>query len=134
MTRKKKAVPDSPQIHPQTTGNSRTSEVRWVNPSLNSEDIEWLEHNGDDALGDLVELIEGIQSDSRLSCKYEAKSTRWQAILFDDSHPEGTPTPALSVRGGSALDALLVLAYCALRKYPDGWADAVSVPTSRFGQ
>ena len=118
-------------------GKSRTSHpsdvVRWVNPSPNSRDREWLESN-DDSLNELLfTLLEGLTSDGRLTVKYDGKSTRWVAILFIPSSHVGTEFDAMSVRGATAIDAVFLLAYFHLVRFAEGWEITSSEDRGRWG-
>lgn len=115
----------------QTRRDYRT--VMWFNPSPNASDIEWLEGNANDSVTDLFTLCEGLQTWERLSCKYDPQSTKWTGILFDYGGSEDDDVPALSVRGASAFDALLLLAYFAIRKDGGEWKAAKGADNSRFG-
>ncbi len=107
--------------------------VRWINPTPNSVDIAWLEDNPAHALDSLMALFEGIHEGQRLSCKFDAKAPRWIAVLFDDRVDAHLPTPALSVRGATAIDALLLLAYYAVFVHPDDWQGMDGQLHDRFG-
>lgn len=107
--------------------------VRWVNPSPNTQDVEWLEDNLVQALEDVLAVFEGLHGRQRFTCKHDSRTDRWVAVLFDNSDSEGEPTPALSVRGASALDAIILLGYCVVRKYPDGWQAFGVAAQGRFG-
>ncbi len=132
MTRKKVNKGKEMDEKQRTQTSVNFDALRWVNPHLNQQDIAWLESNDDDALRLLVELLEGLQPAQRLSCKVDARSGRWVSVLFDGARPEGEPTPALSVRGASAIDSLLALGYCALRKDGGAWQSSGVEDDGRF--
>lgn len=85
--------------------------VGWINPQLNATDVSWLEDRGDRIEGDVLRLFEVLEGHQRLTCKLDDKSGRWLAILFDGGVSAGDGTLALSVRGRTPFDALVVLSY-----------------------
>lgn len=107
--------------------------VQWFNPKPNAQDIEWMEHRGDDILQDVITLYGGLQDRERLTVKLDSKSGRWLAILFRGDAGAELPVQAMSVRGATALDALGLLHYFYLVKFADGWQPDSGVPTGRFG-
>lgn len=133
MTKQKASERKTPREKDTKQARGYDRAIVWFNPSPNAADVEWLEGNANDSVTDLFTLCEGLQAWERLSCKYDTQSTKWQGILFDDGDTEAGDVPALSVRGATAFDALLLLAYFAVRKDGGDWKAAKSRDNSRFG-
>lgn len=133
MTRVKKGNAAGAATKKQSGTYPNAQQVRWINPSANVEDVAWLEGNLQLALEDVIRLFEELLVSERVVCKYDTHSTRWTAILFSGDGQEDIPCPALSVRGATSIDALMFLAYCAIRKYPEGWQGASGLQHNRFG-
>ena len=96
---------------PKASKGYSPNKLQWVNPQTNAEDITWLESNSSRYVELVFDLMEDIQEDERVSIKRDPQSSRWLAILFagdGDARNSGT---ALSLRGASPFDALLLLAY-----------------------
>lgn len=92
-------------------GAYKPNNLQWINPSPNSEDIEWLESNGNRYVELLFEFFEDLQEAERVSIKRDPQSTRWIAILFAGDSDSRNANCALSVRGAAPSDALILLAY-----------------------
>jgi len=107
--------------------------VTWFNPTLNSGDIKWLEDRGDQFLSDCFNFLLSVREHERVTLKYDVSTSRWLAILFLQPLADGEQVHAMSCRGSTATDALGVLAYCINVKFADGWLDASSEPSGRFG-
>ncbi len=112
---------------------SKLAPVRWVNPAPNNEDRAWLDDNDDKLVELFLTLLDTIQPDGRFTSKFDAKSGRWLAILFIGSDEEGIEFDAMSVRGATAIDAALLLAYFHLVKFSDGWALVSAEDQGRWG-
>lgn len=106
--------------------------VRWVNPQLNSDDIDKLEGALDSGLEGVFEMCDRLQTTQSLSVKLDERSGRWNAILFDRSGSENSPVHALSLRAATPFDALIALAYVVIYKLPDDWQEAASESLGRF--
>lgn len=112
---------------------ARYRPVRWVNPSPNGEDEKWLDDN-DDVLTELCfALFNTIPEDGKLTVKYDGDSTRWIAILFMVDSGVSGGLVALSVRGATPVDALILLAYFHQIKFESGWDEVSSGGKGRWG-
>lgn len=114
----------------QATENVR--DIRWINTTLNRDDITELEGNLDNSLERVFTLFEGLSDSCRLSVKADAYSGRWLAILFDSGGEKGELTFALSMRGATAIDALIALAYVTVHKLGHDWKSSADRDLSRF--
>lgn len=133
MTRTKRAKSKSPPKDISDGSKADDLPVRWYNPQPDNADVEWLENNLVDSMADAFSMFESLSSGEGLSCKLDVKAGRWMAILFGVAVPAEGHTPAMSVRGATAADALLLLGYFVVRKFPL-WYEKVDVEhTSRFG-
>lgn len=131
----KKAGRDVPQ-ETARKGSRRTvalSRVRWFNPAPNDFDKQWMGTNDDKLLDLSVSLIDAIPEVGRLTVKYDLRSGRWLAILFVSSSSGEHELDALSVRGGTAVDALSLLAYTHFVKFEEAWVEDAGEPDSRWG-
>ncbi len=107
--------------------------VRWFNPSPNTEDRSWLDDNEDKLVDMAFTLLEDVPEDGRFTIKYDTHSTRWLAMLFLRSVEPEYDMDALSVRGASAIDALILLSYFHTVKFDGAWVGNAAEPTGRWG-
>lgn len=133
MTRTKKSKEKAGLDATPPEGNTDDLPIRWFNPGPDVADIAWIEDHLVDSMESAFVLFESLSGTQRLSCKLDRKSGRWMAILFGVAVPEEGHLPAMSVRGATATDAIILLAYFVTRKFSD-WTTEVTVDhTSRFG-
>lgn len=123
---------DSPTPVPPRSHLDKTP-LRWINPTPNQQDVEWLEGNTVNAMDDVITLFDGLRIGMRVTCKHDDRTERWIAVLFDNDIGDDGAVAALSVRGGTAFDAILLLAYFSIRKNPDDWRTLGGGGDSRFG-
>ncbi len=132
MTRTKRSKSKPSTVDPPHETGAKELPIRWYNPQPDDADVEWLDGNPIDSMADTFDMFEALSTEQRLSCKLDVKSGRWMAILFGVGVPEHNYTPAMSVRCATAADALLLLGYFVVRKYPQWYDAAESEHTSRF--
>ena len=107
--------------------------VRWFNPAPSESDKTWLGAN-DDKLEELaLSLVDGVAEDGRLTIKYDSQTHRWLAILFVRSNDPEFEMDAMSVRGASAVDALILLAYAHFIKFEEAWVLDTGGDQGRWG-
>lgn len=117
--RKRKQNESTKKLIPQSDIDK--APLRWINPAPNTQDIEWLENNVIEPMEDVIALFDGLRVGMRVTCKHDDRTTRWIAVLFDNDIGDDGAVAALSVRGATAFDAILVLAYFSIRKNKDDW-------------
>ena len=89
----------------------KSTTLQWLNPQTNAEDVRWLDANHDGYVQLIFDFLEDVQEDERVSVKRDPQSTRWLAILFCGGGDARNSGVALSVRGATPADALILLAY-----------------------
>ena len=109
------------------------STVEWRNPSPSNGDNAWLETNADELVNNTAVLFDELSEHERVTIKFDELSSRWLAILFDHSRESEGRVLALSVRGATSFDALVLLHYFVHVKYADGWQDVDSAPSGKYG-
>lgn len=114
------------------TKNSTASVEQWINPTPNASDYEWLEVNDDKLVLLVFELLDDLSDDERLSVKLDAYSGRWMAVFFAGSGKARNSQCALSVRGATAFDALILLAYFHIQRFSREWEYARPVDHPRW--
>lgn len=110
-----------------------SQDVTWINPQLNGTDERWLAERGDKVDSDVLRLFDDLRDHQRVTSKVDERSGRWLAILFDGALSESDGVVALSVRGATALDALIVLSYYYFVVYEQQLPAGFSSATGRFG-
>lgn len=133
MTRTKKGKPATTPKEQTNAPATKDLPIRWYNPSPDNADVEWLDGNLINSMEDAFTLFDSLSGEQRLSCKLDLQSGRWMAILFGVGLPEKGYIPAMSARGATAADALILLSYFAVRKTPDWGIDLEVEYPSRFG-
>ena len=128
MFRKVKIVSKQPQTagkkaaeKPTQSGNFNVSRVRWFNPQPNGSDEKWLSDNEDKLVELGLSILEAVPEGGRYTAKFDVKSGRWLAILFVPSGLPEFDMDALSVRGSTAFDALILLGYFHYIKFDQQW-------------
>lgn len=119
MSNAKKKTGTPSENPPRTPQNNRrrNDNLVWFNPSINAEDEKWLGDNLP-TIGQVVcQLVDGMSTDDRLSCKFDTNSGRWLATVFVDTGNESKTVIGVSLRGATAADALYGLAYCVVYKH-----------------
>lgn len=124
MTNEKRTPQDTSGDKPKTgaPGKSGYRKFTFLAPYLDANDKLWLRDNIDNYGSVVCLLLEQCTSTLRLSLKFDDGSSRFLAVLFDDSGDVKQPGTALSVRGATAADAIYALAYLHCYKLSDGWA------------
>lgn len=107
--------------------------VSWFNPKPDAADVEFLDGSENEYVDNVIALLDGLRPEQRLSIKFDAESGRWIAILFVDPVGDGGTVQALSVRGATSFDSVVLLQYFHHVKFSDGWGGGDSEVTGRFG-
>ncbi len=118
---------------PKRSKNRFDSNLKWFNPTLNSSDLEYLEAAGDKLVGLVLSLLDEIRDEERLSFKYDSGSGRWLALLFAGGDDDPNTGYALSVRGATAFDAAVTLAYFHLVRFKQVWDVEGASAVGRWG-
>ncbi len=128
-----KRKPTSKAGGPEFADSSARAGVIWFNPQPNSNDLTTLEAESYSFGESILGLIESLEDDERVSVKRDPRSTRWLAILFVPTGNGSVGTNALSVRGATPFDAVILLAYFHQVRFPEySWA-ASGETAGRFG-
>jgi len=126
-------VTDNGQSTKNKSGKYQPNNLQWLNPQPNAEDVEWLEANSPRYVELLFEFLDDVQEDERVSVKRDPQSSRWLAILFSGSGDARNSGCALSVRGATPNDALLLLAYFHSIRYEGEYPSTPDGDKGRWG-
>jgi hypothetical protein len=124
MTNAKKTSPSDNGSNPDKgkTSGGAYRKFTFIAPYLDQNDKLWLRDNLDNYAHVVCLAMEQFPLHLRLSVKFDNASSRWLAILFDDSGDPKSQGVALSVRGATAIDAVYALAYLHCYKLSGGWS------------
>lgn len=114
---------DRPTKQSVSNGKSASRSVEFVNCHLDTNDKDWLRSTSNDSPACVSEFLLGLTETERLSVKFDPKSLRFVAYLFEDSLHSPNTGCALTVRGATAHDALFALAYCHKYKFAFEWGN-----------
>jgi hypothetical protein len=115
------------------SGKRNTTVERWINPTPNSSDVDWLTDHETELPSLFLEILDDIGEEERLSIKYDAYSSRWLAVLFASNTEGRNKGAALSVRGATPYDSLSLLAYFHIVRYNRIWLDEESGISPKWG-
>lgn len=132
-TKRRKKAPTNSREGGALEVRPDNGDVIWTNPQPNAEDVRVLESDSYDFLAALVTLYDELSPGDRVTCKYDLRSTRWLGIYFRSPGDADMPIQALSVRGATPLDALVLLAYFHLVRFQGNWGGESLPISSRFG-
>lgn len=132
-TRKKKRDKEKTAEGAGGGGETDDGSVRWFNPQPTAEDLRELEGEDYDPIAGVVALFNELPSPDRITSKYDVQSGRFLAIYFRSPVDNAMPMEAMSVRGATALDACILLAYFHLVKFAEEWGGGESELGGRFG-
>ena len=107
--------------------------LQFIDGYLTESDRKWLHDNNADGNSLILDLITGMGDFGGLSCKFDAKSGKWLAILFGGDLPETFTGYALTARAATPDDALYALAYKHFVKFAGGWPTSGNSPDERWG-
>lgn len=117
----------------QEVGGYKPNSLQWINPTTNQEDVDWLEGNSNNYVELLFEFFEDLQEVERVSIKRDPQSTRWIAVLFAGDRDARNTNCALSLRGATPIDALILLAYFHQIRFAGSYPATADNPQGRWG-
>lgn len=133
MSKKRSVKGNDDERTERRTKSGGLASVRWFNPSPNDGDRLWLKDNDDKLIELALSVFDAIEQDGRYTAKYDVKSTRWLAILFVPSSSTEYDLDALSVRGSTPFDALILLGYFHFIKFEEAWVPDDAESDGRWG-
>lgn len=102
----------------------------FVEGYLTTDDKQWLSDNVENQLSLVSELLQSIDDEYSLSCKFDANSQRFLASLtcrVQNHHNSGC---ILVSRGATPIDALYALSYRHFVKFDGKWRDSTGASDS----
>lgn len=126
-------MPKNEKQEAASKNSYKPSNLQWINPTPNEKDISWLESNGDGFVPLLFDFLDDIQENERLSVKRDTQSSRWLAILFTGDGDSRNSGQALSLRGATPADAVILLAYFHVFRFKGEYPNASVDDSGRWG-
>lgn len=123
---------DKQSVSGQQGNGKGFTPVTFVDGYLDDNDRKWLADNYQDSTTLIVDLIGEIEDYGGISCKYDAKSGKFLAILFGGDLPETNTGFALTSRASTPHDALYALSYKHIVKFSRKWGSAAGSAGSRW--
>lgn len=91
---------------------------------LDANDQDWLQDHLADQLAYISELLQSLDEEYTLSCKYDTTSQRFMATLTCRVQDHDNTGRILVSRGSDTINALYALAYRHFIKYSGKWGGA----------
>lgn len=96
---------------------------KFIEGYLDTDDKKWLHANVDNQLVHVAELLQSIEDEYSISCKYDPNSHRYLASLTCRVQNHFNSGCILVSRGATPIDALYALAYRHFVKFDGKWQE-----------
>lgn len=95
--------------------------LRWHNPSLTTQDKQWLEGHPNELTGLVAGMLQELEPGFVFSLKYGLRDGSWIATIVCQDANHNAAGQAISVRGSTSARAAIVLAYHLAAFGDDPW-------------
>jgi len=121
IAKPREGAPSTGKMERKGQSGQYANRITFYDGYLDTADRKWIEDNFQHAASGIFELVEFSQEYGGLSCKFDARSGQYLAILFGGDTPDTGQGYALTSRASTPTLALYVLYYKALHKFTGAW-------------